>query len=101
MDQDVLPFAAPAGHEVGQLSFLDRPVRPDRAPLPPAAAFLLGGSDPRRPEWTTATAVRCFRLLMTRCPDDEERAYGDLLASGCPLTMADAAWDSWSQQVRA
>jgi hypothetical protein len=98
---DVLPFAASASEVPGQLSFIERHVRPDRAPLPPAAAFLLGGRDPRTPEWSAPMASRCFRLLMTRNHYDEEAAYTDLLDSGCPLEMADAAWNAWAQQVRA
>ena len=45
--------------------------------------------------WTPAASVVVFNRLLHLNPDDEQAAYDALLAQGCPLTLADAAWDSW------
>lgn len=47
--------------------------------------------------WSQAVASVVFIRLVGLNDYDEEIAYAQLLAKGCPVHLADAAWESWSQ----
>jgi hypothetical protein len=47
--------------------------------------------------WTQAVASVLFLRLVALNDYDEDAAYAQLIAKGCPAHLADAAWESWAQ----
>jgi hypothetical protein len=43
--------------------------------------------------WSVLVALIAFRAHLRKNLDDEEAAYAALLDDGCPLMLADSAWD--------
>ncbi|HEX2657217.1 MAG TPA: hypothetical protein VHU40_03050 [Polyangia bacterium] len=47
--------------------------------------------------WDDASALDAFTAYADRTPDDEEAAFNTLLDVGCPLDLANKAWDQWAR----
>jgi hypothetical protein len=51
--------------------------------------------------WTICLANLIFERQLIRNDYDEEQAYKAILDFGCPLELADKAWDNWSAKAQA
>lgn len=91
-------------HDRGQQTFLNssdyRTPGTDRiAALPSTGLEGRRVSDSRC--WSELIARVAFTNLCRKHLDDEEAAYKELIDQGCPLMLADRAWNIYCERVAA
>ena len=87
----ILPDDEPRCHLPGQQTIFD--TQPDRAAPSPTPRK----TTPTPPlTWSQRDAERFFALTFRAFDFDEEAAYVWLIDHGCPLVLADQAWQGWA-----
>ncbi len=101
-----LTFSEPMAQESGQQSFLNLELyQIAKTDVPSIWALESSGLEGRRfPDprcWSELVARVAFTNLCRKYLDDEEGAYAELIDQGCPLSLADKAWDVYQARVAA